>query len=87
MIVSRFLGVAAASLMLLTPVVANAQAAQSSASRLSLSQSVPARAGAPTSAQSKLGGNSLWLIGAVALVGGVIWAIADDNDNDNPVSN
>lgn len=87
MTISRFLGLAAASLMIVTPVVANAQAAQSSASRLSLAQSTPARAGAPMGTQSKLGGNSLWIIGAVALLGGVIWAVADDSDNDNPASN
>lgn len=89
MTISRLLGVAAASLMAVTPVMANAQTAQSAASRLSLSQSdaLPARAGAKLGAQSKLGGNSLWIVGALAMIGGVVWAITEDNDNDNPASN
>lgn len=87
MSISRFLGASVAVAMLATPMIAQAQVAKpSSASALSLS-SAPARAGAPMGRQNKLEGNSLWIIGAVALVAGVTWAIVDDNDNDDPVSN
>lgn len=87
MSISRVLGAAVAATMLATPVMAQTQAVKASpASALSLT-SAPARAGAPTGQQSKLQGNSLWIIGAVALVAGVTWAIVDDNDNDDPVSN
>ncbi|HWW64144.1 MAG TPA: hypothetical protein VNZ43_05260 [Sphingomonadaceae bacterium] len=48
-----------------------------------------ARIGAPTRHASKLDGhgNGLWIIGAAAAVGGVIYAFAqDDDDNERPVS-
>lgn len=87
MSISRFLGASVAVALLATPVMAQTQAAKASpASALSLS-SAPARAGAAMNKQNKLEGNSLWIIGAVALVAGVTWAIVDDNNSDDdPVS-
>ncbi|MGH6781054.1 MAG: hypothetical protein ACREB5_02970 [Sphingomonadaceae bacterium] len=84
---SRLLGLVTAGAILATPLMAQAQAV-SPASSLSVAGNSAVRAGAPMKNANKLGGNSLWIIGAIALVAGVTWAIVDDDDDDDvPVSN
>lgn len=80
-------------MMLATPVMAQTQTVQNvrsaqSGAPLMGARYIPARAGSPMSEENKLAGNSLWIIGAVALAAGVTWAIVDDDDDDeeSPVS-
>ncbi|SNS08764.1 hypothetical protein SAMN06295912_101261 [Sphingomonas laterariae] len=82
---SRLLGMMMAGSMIATPVVAQAQVAtgaSSGASALSVANNPGIRSGAAVKNANKAGGAG-WIIGAIAMVAGVTWAIVDDNDDDD----
>ncbi|WP_380877221.1 hypothetical protein ACFB49_11930 [Sphingomonas sp. DBB INV C78] len=82
----RLLGLLAATALVASPIAA--QAAPSSAAKLSLA-SATGRAGAPMQNVSRGEGNMTWLIvGGVVAAGVLLWIILDDDGGDDePVSN
>lgn len=87
---SALKGLAAASLLVATPVFAQAQTtaqpgtSQTAAQRLSLSS---IRTGAPVDRQSRAGGGNWgWIIGGIGLVAGVAYALIEGDDSDEPAS-
>lgn len=85
MIVSGLKGLAALSLLISGPAFAQTPAPQSAAERLSIAKA-PVRAGATTRNANKASGGGGWIIGAIALVAGVTYALVEGNDDDKPES-
>ncbi len=85
----------AAALLVASPAIAQAQAAtpavagasSSAAQRLSLSSAPALRTGAAVSGRNRAeGSNWGWVVGAVAMVAGVTYALIETDDDDEPAS-
>lgn len=82
---SAFVSLAAASLLISMPVLAQARAGtQNPAQRLSIANSPAVRAGAAVSDGNSARGGGGWIIGAIGVIAGVVYAfIQKDNDDDD----